>query len=203
MTRKNGKDYNAGKTVFTSSGGFARTATIAKSGISSAGVARLSRDGAIVRVKRGLYRWHDADPSSNIVEATRIVPSGVVCLLSALAVHELGTKTPWEVHLAIHFKARKPVMPDYPPIRLAYFSDVQYQTGIMTMKFDGVPVSVYDPEKTLCDCARYRNKIGQDVFREAMEAYLRRPGRDIGKLLDYAKKLRVWSIVRPMTEALA
>ena len=203
MTRKNGKDYNAGKTVFTSSGGFARTATIAKSGISSAGVARLSRDGAIVRVKRGLYRWHDADPSSNLVEAARIVPNGVVCLLSALAVHELGTKTPWEVNLAIHNKARKPVMPDYPPIRLAYFSDVQYQTGIMTMTFDGAPVTVYDPEKTLCDCARYRNKIGMDVYKEAVTEYLRRPGRDIDKLIRDAKKLRVLSIIQPLVEALA
>jgi hypothetical protein len=69
--------------------------------------------------------------------------------------------------------------------------------------FDNVNLSVYDPEKTLCDCARYRNKIGQDVFREALTEYLKRPGRNIDKLLDYAKKLRVWSVVHPMAEALA
>ena len=73
----------------------------------------------------------------------------------------------------------------------------------MTVQVDDTDVRMYNPEKTLCDCARYRNKIGQDIFREAVTEYLRQPGRDIGKLLDYAMRLRVFSVIRPVVEALA
>ena len=124
-------------------------------------------------------------------------------LLSALAIHQLGTRTPWEVQLAIPRSSRKPAIPAYPPIQIVYYSDAQYRTGIVTVQIDGAPVRVYDAEKTLCDCARHRNKIGLDVFREATAEYLRRPGRDIDKLLSYAKQLRVLGIVQPLVEALA
>ena len=195
--------YQQAKKQFDIRGGFARSDDLKKVGFSSSAIARLVEQGSLIRVKRGLYRWHKIDASTSLVEASRIVPGGVVCLLSALSVHELSTKTPREVHLAIPRKARRPLLPDYPPIRLAYFSDAQYQLGIMTVMFDNVNLSVYDPEKTLCDCARYRNKIGQDIFREALAEYLKRPVRNIDKLLDYAKKLRVWSVVHPMAAALA
>ena len=183
--------------------GFASSALLVENGISGDVIGRLTRSGAIVRVKRGLYRWHEADPSSSLIEATRAVPEGIVCLLSAIAFHQLGTRVPRQIELAIHRDANKPVLPDYPPIQLFYFSPLQYETGVMTVQVDDTDVRMYDPEKTLCDCARYRNKIGMDVFREAVAEYLRRPGRDIGKLLDYAKRLRVFSVIRPVVEALA
>ena len=183
--------------------GFASSALLVENGISGDVIGRLTRSGAIVRVKRGLYRWHEADPSSSLIEATRAVPEGIVCLLSAIAFHQLGTRVPRQIELAIHRDANKPVLPDYPPIQLFYFSPLQYETGIMTVQVDDTDVRMYNPEKTLCDCARYRNKIGQDVFREAVSEYLRQPGRDIGKLMGYAKQLRVLSVIRPVVEALA
>jgi predicted transcriptional regulator of viral defense system len=203
MKKTQDKSYKIAKSQLSNSGGFARAGKLAQAGIASSSVARLARQGVVVRIKRGLYRWHKANSSSSLVEAVQIVPSGIVCLLSALAVHQLGSRIPWEVHLAIPRSARRPVMPEYPPIRIVYYSDVQYQTGITTTKIDGVDIRVYDPEKTLCDCARYRNKIGMDVFREALTEYLRRPGRNIDKLLAYAKQQRVWSVLYPVVEALA
>ena len=202
MNTKRINKYQVAKEQFMAQGGFVRTAMLVKAGLSSSDIADLVRTDAIVPVKRGLYRWHETESSSSLAEASRIVPDGIVCLLSAVSYHELGTKVPWKTCLAIPMKARKPVLPDYPPIQLVYFSPLQYETGIMTVQVDDTVVRVYDPEKTLCDCARYRNKIGQDVFREAITEYLRRPGRDIGKLLDYAKRLRVSSVIRPLIEAL-
>jgi len=191
------------KRQFARGSGFARTKELAAAGFSSAFIARLAREGDIVRVKRGLYRWHQGESPGSLIEACRIVPGGVVCLLSALSVYEVGTKVPREIHLAIPRKARTPLLPLYPPIRLAYFSDLQYQIGITAVKYNGVDVPIYDLEKTICDCARYRNKIGYDVFREAVTEYLRQPGRNIDKLLDYAQKLRVWSIIHPAVLAMA
>ena len=203
MKKNMDESMTRAKKLMMNNDGFARSAQLVENGISGEVIGRLARSGAIVRVKRGLYRWHDADPSSSLIEATRAVPEGIVCLLSAIAFHQLGTRVPRQIELAIHRDANKPVLPEYPPIQLFYFSPLQYETGIMTVQVDDTDVRMYDPEKTLCDCARYRNKIGMDVFREAVAEYLRRPGRDIGKLLDYAKRLRVFSVIRPVVEALA
>ena len=203
MKKNMDKSMTRAKKVMMNNDGFARSAQLVENGISGEVIGRLARSGAIVRVKRGLYRWHDADPSSSLIEATRAVPEGIVCLLSAIAFHQLGTRVPRQIELAIHRDANKPVLPDYPPIQLFYFSSLQYETGIMTVQVDDTDVRMYNPEKTLCDCARYRNKIGQDIFREAVTEYLRQPGRDIGKLLDYAMRLRVFSVIRPVVEALA
>lgn len=197
------QSYKIAQNLFSDSGDFVRAKSLTEAGLSSADVSRLVRQCAMVRVKRGLYRWHKADSLGSVVEATRIVPNGVVCLLSALAIHQLGTRTPWDVQLAIPRSSRKPLMPDYPPIQIVYYSDAQYRTGIVTVQIDRVPVRVYDPEKTLCDCARYRNRIDVNVFREAVNEYLRRPGRDIDKLMIYAKQLRVLSVMQPIVEALA
>ena len=195
--------YQVAKEQFMALGGYARTAAIVKAGLSSLDIAELVRTQAIVPIKRGLYRWHETESSSSLVEASRIVPAGIVCLLSAVSYHELGTRVPWNTSLAIPMKARKPVLPEYPPIQLFYFSPLQYETGIMTVQVDDTDVRMYDPEKTLCDCARYRNKIGMDVFREAVAEYMRRPGRDIDKLLTYSRKLRIQSVIQRFAEALA
>ena len=195
--------YQVAKEQFMALGGYARTAAIVKAGLSSLDIAELVRTQAIVPIKRGLYRWHETESSSSLAEASRIVPEGIVCLLSAVSYHELGTRVPWNTSLAIPMKARKPVLPEYPPIQLFYFSPLQYETGIMTVQVDDTDVRMYDPEKTLCDCARYRNKIGMDVFREAVAEYMRRPGRDIDKLLTYSRKLRIQSVIQRFAEALA
>lgn len=203
MKIKQTNKYQVAKEQFMAQGGYSRTAAIVKAGLSSLDIAELARSQAIVPIKRGLFRWHETESSSSLAEASRIVPEGIVCLLSAVSYHELGTRVPWNTSLAIPMKARKPVLPEYPPIQLFYFSPLQYETGIMTVRVDDTDVRMYDPEKTLCDCARYRNKIGMDVFREAVAEYMRRPGRDIDKLLTYSRKLRIQSVIQRFAEALA
>ena len=203
MKKNMDESMTRAKKLMMNNDGFARSAQLVENGISGEVIGRLARSGAIVRVKRGLYRWHDADPSSSLIEATRAVPEGIVCLLSAIAFHQLGTRVPRQIELAIHRDANKPVLPEYPPTQLFYFSPLQYETGIMTVQVDDTDVRMYDPEKTLCDCARYRNKIGMDVFREAVAEYMRRPGRDIDKLLTYSRKLRIQSVIQRFAEALA
>ena len=203
MKIKQTNKYHVAKEQFMAQGGYSRTAAIVKAGLSSLDIAELARSQAIVPIKRGLFRWHETESSSSLAEASRIVPEGIVCLLSAVSYHELGTRVPWNTSLAIPMKARKPVLPEYPPIQLFYFSPLQYETGIMTVQVDDTDVRMYDPEKTLCDCARYRNKIGMDVFREAVAEYMRRPGRDIDKLLTYSRKLRIQSVIQRFAEALA
>ena len=127
MKIKQTNKYQVAKEQFMAQGGYSRTAAIVKAGLSSLDIAELARSQAIVPIKRGLFRWHETESSSSLAEASRIVPDGIVCLLSAVSYHEPGTRVPWNTSLAIPKKARNPILPDYPPIQLVYFSPLQYR----------------------------------------------------------------------------
>jgi predicted transcriptional regulator of viral defense system len=98
----------------------------------------------------------------DLATVAKRVPGGVVCLISALAFHELTTQIPHEVHLALRRSARTPALA-YPPLHVFRFSDAAFAAGIELHLLDGVPVRIYGPEKTLADCFKFRNKIGLDV----------------------------------------
>lgn len=125
----------------------------------------------------------------------------MICLISALAYHELTTQEPHEVHLALPRTARRPRLA-YPPLRVYHFSDEAVRAGIDVHTVDGVAVRIYNAEKTLADCFKYRGKIGMDVVLEAIRAYRRKQPR-LQRILEYAKICRVERLMRPYLEALA
>lgn len=182
--------------VFETNKGYARTKDILSAGIDNKKLNILENEGLITKIKRGLYKWNDYDFENELSELTRIVPEAVVCLLSALSYHNLTTNSPWQHHVAIRRDFRKPVLPKYPPIKLYYFSLEQYEAGIEEIIIDGVKIKIYNREKTICDCVRYRNKIGIDIVKEALTDYLREKDRNINKLLEYAKICRVYGIIK-------
>jgi predicted transcriptional regulator of viral defense system len=173
-------------------------------GISPASLYWLHHQGRVVRVGRGLYRLADGDFTTHhslAIACTR-VPHAVVCLLSALAFHEIGSQLPFEVWMAIDRKARLPSL-DYPPVRFVRFSGQALTTGVEEYQIEGVTVPVYVPAKTVADCFKYRNKIGLDVALEAL-----RDCRRLGKCSDrdlwrFAKVCRVANIMKPYLEATA
>jgi len=163
---------------------------------------RLERDGKLQRVGRGLYALPDAEPSENrsLAEAAKRVPSGVICLLSALRFHELTTQAPFEVWIAIAEKAWRPRV-DYPPLRVVRFSGAALEQGTEKHVVEGVPVQVFSPAKTVADCFKYRNKIGLDVAIEALRECLRARRCSMDDLWHYAGVCRVRNVMRPYLEA--
>lgn len=171
-------------------------------GISPAALYGLHRQGRVVRAGRGIYRL----PSGPVTEhhslavACKRIPRGVICLLSALSFHGIGTQLPFEVWMAIDRKARLPSL-DYPPMRFVRFSGEALTEGIETHEIEGVKISVYTPAKTIADCFKYRNKIGLDVAIEAL-----REGRQLGKcthqdIWRFARICRVANVMKPYLEA--
>lgn len=63
------------------------------------------------------------------------------------------------------------------------------------MVLEGYNIRIYDIERCVCDAIKFRNKIGIDVCSEIIDNYLARPERNISKLLDYARQLRVGTIL--------
>ena len=163
---------------------------------------RLEQDGKLQRVGRGLYALPDAEPSENrsLAEAAKRVPTGVICLLSALRFHELTTQAPFEVWMAIGQKAWRPRV-EYPPLRVVRFSGAALREGIEERVIEGVRVPVYSPAKTVADCFRYRNKIGLDVAIEALRECLRARRCNRNDLWHYAGVCRVQNVIRPYLEA--
>lgn len=173
-------------------------------GIPRVTLTRLSRAGRLERVGRGLYTLPDADVSEHhaLAAASKRVPNGVICLLSALRFHELTTQQPFEVWMAIDRKARRPVV-DHPPLRIVRFAGSALFEGIETHEVDNVTVRVTDPARTVVDCFCYRNKIGIDVAIEALRDYRRQKKGTMGGLVKAARARRVAEVIRPYLEALA
>jgi len=166
-------------------------------------VRRLVAAGLLIRSGRGLYVLADADLTENhsLVEAAKRVPGGVVCLLSALQFHHMGTQMPHQVWLALDYKARLP-RTAYPPLRIVRFSGEALQTGIERHEIEGAQVRIYNPGKTVADCFKYRNKIGLDVALEALREGWRGRRFSMDELWGYAKVCRVANVMRPYLEGL-
>ncbi len=183
-------------------GGTVRTGEALARGIHPRTLYALRDNGALEMLARGLYRLADlpraGDPDLALVAGR--IPQGVVCLISALAIHELTTQIPHRIDLAIPRTARYPAS-DGVPLTVYRFAIASYRAGVTQREVDGVRIRVYAPEKTLADCFKYRNKIGLDVFLEALDAYRKRPGASMRKVLEYARVDRVETKIRPYLEA--
>jgi predicted transcriptional regulator of viral defense system len=160
--------------------------------------------GLVTRIGRGLYIAADSEATENhtIAEASKRVPHGTVCLLSALRFHELTTQIPSQVWLAIDQKARLPKV-DYPPLRIVRFSGESLTFGLQTRQIEKVSIRVFNPAKTVADCFKYRNKIGLDVALEALRESRRRRKATIDELWKAAKVCRVANVMRPYMESLS
>lgn len=159
--------------------------------------------GQLVRLGRGLYAEANepVSPKLLLAQVCKQIPSGVVCLLSALQFHKLGTQTPSEIWIAVPGHSHRPVS-DYPPIHLVEFAPLVHGIGIEYSKYKQTEIRIYSAAKTVVDCFRFRNAIGLDVALEALKDYLRKPGNTTGELMKYAVSCRISTVIKPYVEAL-
>jgi predicted transcriptional regulator of viral defense system len=190
------------KVLFRKHGGLMRMANAIQAGIHRTTLYAMRDAGLVEQLSRGLYRLADAPPLANpdLVTVARRVPRGVVCLISALALHDLTTQIPHEVYLAIPRDSEPPRV-DYPPIRVFRFASQAFAAGIETRDMDGTKVRVYSREKTLADCFKYRNKIGLDTAVEALKRYKQQGRINADVLTRFAQTCRVANVMRPYLEA--
>ncbi len=178
------------------------TQDLAEAGIPRMILTRLCRKHRLNRLGRGLYALPDADITENhsMAEVARRIPHAIVCLLSALRFHGLTTQAPFEVWIAIDWKARKPKV-EAIPLRVVRFSGRVKTYGVEEHIVENVKVRVTSAAKTVVDCFRYRKKIGLDVALEALRDYRRtRKSRD--ELWHAAKACGALSVMRPYMEAM-
>jgi predicted transcriptional regulator of viral defense system len=186
-------------------GGIIRTAEALKAGIHPRTFYSLRDRGYLETISRGVYRLAELPPISNpdfILVASR-VPQSVICLISALSFHGLTTQIPHEVYIALKEGTKTPRI-DFPPLSVHRFSKASFEAGITTLEIDGIPVRIYNQEKTLVDCFKFRNKLGMDVILEAVKMYKNiNSGLNISKLMKYARICRVGKVIQPYLESIA
>jgi predicted transcriptional regulator of viral defense system len=190
--------------LFRQHGGGLRMSEALRLGINRKTLYAMRDAGVVELVTRGVYRLASLGPLAypDLVTVAVRVPQGVVCLISALSFHELTTQVPHTIDVALERGTRKPRL-DYPPARFFWFSGPAFHEGIDTNELDGAPVRIYDPEKTLADCFRYRNQIGMDVVLEAMRLWRERRRKKLDVLLKYAHMRHVERAMRPYLEAMS
>ena len=189
------------KQLFESNHGVLTINQLQDRGVTYYALNKLIKANKVERVKPGLYRWTDFI-GDELFEALKIVPNGIICMYSAAAYFELTTFIPAEIHIAIS-KKRKIRLPDYPPIKLYYWSEPQLSCGQEQIKNNlGNPITIYNKEKVVCDFIKFRSKTGQDLSTEVLKNYLNREDRNITKLMAYARELNINSPLKKYLEVL-
>ena len=150
-------------------GAFFRPSQLQPLGIPYHRLRQLEADEAVERVGWGLYRLADAEPTErySIASVCARVPNAIVCLLSALQVHGIGTQLPHQVWIAIPHKAKPPVLTNV-GVRLLRFSGAAWTYGIQETKFEGVPARITSPVRTVVDCFRFERLVGREAALEAL-----------------------------------
>jgi len=191
------------KEVFYANHGYSSTGDISTAGIDRRYLKDLINEDTIEKIKRGLYRWKDAkfDFEEELIDVSKIIPHGVICLESALAYYKLTTYTPGEYTVAIK-RNYNIKLPNYPPVKLYYFSDKYYVDGVEKIDINGNIIKIYNIEKTICDCLRYEDKISKDIIVESIKEYVKRRDKNISKLMNYATKAKVRDVIQKYIEVL-
>ena len=179
-----------------------RARDLAERSLPTVALTRLVAAGKLERVARGVYSLPGRALSEHrsLAEVSLRVPQGVVCLLSALRLHGIGTQAPFEVWLAIPHHFPTPRL-DQPALRAVRMSGPAMTEGIERVLIDGIDVPVFNAEKTVADCFKYRNKIGAEIAVEALKDYLKQHPRGADALWRFAKVCRVSNVMRPYLEA--
>lgn len=191
--------------------GIVRLSELTNAGITATTVSRMKERGLVLRLGRGLYQLPGSslEVHHSLAEAAKLVPKGVVCLVTALAFHELTDSIPSRVWMAIGPKDRRP-RAGHPPLQFVRFRDKMLRSGVEEHLIEGVRVRIYSPAKTVVDLFRYRQRAGKryqkspglNLALEGLRETLRRRKATPSEIARYATEGGIWKVVQPYLEAM-
>ncbi len=189
-------------TLANRQGGLVATRDIEDAGLPRTYLYRLCGKGMLTKVGHGLYSLSEPDATEHLplIEVSKRVPKGVICLLSALSFHRITTQIPHEVWIAVQRGSWRPDS-DYPPLHVMRVSEPAFSFGVEKHRLNGVAVNIYSPAKTVADCFKFRSKVGFDVAIEALREVLRTRKATTDDLVRASEACRVSRVIRPYLEA--
>lgn len=193
----------ATKNVIEHKGGIAKSADFVAAGIRAVDVVNLCNAGFLNRVRHGYYQLAEQDEASEEQILAKLIPQGVVCVESALFHYGYSDFSPRKWSIAVpRTTSRSTLDVDALPLQTYFVQQDLYELGKTTGDFDGVTLPVYDRERTICDCFKYRSRLDNELFSKALNAYANDPKKNLRNLSVYAKKLRVYKKVIELMEVL-
>ena len=191
------------KQVLIEKGGVAKSADFVAAGIHAVNVVNLCNAGYLDRVRHGYYQLAEADASSEEQLLATLIPKGIVCVESALFHYGYSDFAPRKWSIAVpRTMSRTKLNIDALALQTYYVQSEIYELGRITDDFDGVMLPVYDRERTICDCFKYRSRLDNEIFNKALNAYAKDPRKNLPNLSSYAKKLRAYKKVTELMEVL-
>jgi predicted transcriptional regulator of viral defense system len=185
------------KQLFAEHGGLLRTSDFSHARIFYKDIQALIEQGLIEKIRTGYYQWIDQDSLSEIVTINRLFPDAILCMETALHYYGFSDRTPLRWSLAVSKDSPKSRFKiDYPFVKPYYVESALLELGLTTGSIDSFTVRIYDKERVICDCLRYINKMDKEIFSNAIRFFVDDPQKDIPRLIQYAKRLRVQSKVK-------
>ena len=191
------------KQVIIEKGGIAKSADFVAAGMRAVDVVNMCNAGYLDRIRHGYYQLAEADSSSEEQLLATLIPKGIVCVESALFHYGYSDFAPRKWSIAVpRSMSRTKLDVDALALQTYYVQSEIYELGRITDDFDGVMLSVYDRERTICDCFKYRSRLDNEIFNKALNAYANDTKKNLQNLSVYAKKLRVYKKVTELMEVL-
>lgn len=195
--------YEIAKNVIDSKGGVAKSSDFVAAGMRAVDVVNMCNAGFLDRVRHGYYQLAEQSTVSEEQLLATLIPQGIVCVESALFHYGYSDFTPRKWSIAVpRSMSRKKLDVDALALQPYYVQQDLYELGKSTDNFDGVMLSVYDRERTICDCFKYRSRLDNEMFNKAINAYANDKKKNLNNLSAYAKKLRVYKKVTDLMEVL-
>ena len=191
------------RAVVESRGGIAKSADFVAAGIRAVDVVNLCNAGYLDRVRHGYYQMAEQHETAEEQMLATLIPQGIVCVESALFHYGYSDFAPRKWSIAVpRSVSRAKLDVDALPVQTYFVQQNLYELGKTTGDFDGVTLPVYDRERTICDCFKYRSRLDNELFSKALNAYANDPQKNLSNLSVYAKKLRVYKKVIELMEVL-
>ena len=182
---------------FKQHNGIMRTQELYEARIYYYDLQKLIERGKIEKIRYGYYQWIDNENLSEATTVTRLFPDAIMCIDTALFYYRYSDRTPLAWHLAVSKDSNKTRFKiDYPFTKPYYLEPSILELGAVDGEMDGNSIRIYNKERTICDCLRYMGKMDKEIFNKAIQSYIADRERNIPRLSEYAKKLRVMQKVK-------
>lgn len=187
------------KEIFQRYGGIMRTSQLSKEKIYYPDITFLIKEDVIEKVRTGYYQWIDGENLSEAATIVRLFPDGILCMETALRHYGYSDRTPAEWHIAVNkYSNRTRFKIDYPFVKPYFVAPNVLEIGLCEQEIDGNKVRMYDKERVICDCLRYRNKMDKEIFNKAIQGYVNDTSKSIPKLMEYSVPLRCQKLVKDL-----
>ena len=191
------------KQVIIEKGGIAKTSDFVAAGIPAVDIVNLCNTGYLERIRHGYYQLADGNTSSEEQLIATLIPKAIICVESALFHYGYSDFAPRKWSIAVpRSMSRTKLDIDVLELQTYYVQSEIYELGKTTADFNGVMLPVYDRERTICDCFKYRSRLDNEIFNKSLNAYVNDSKKDLRNLSEYAKKLRVHKKVTELMEVL-